>query len=448
MGYRDLIMRKDLTKGSVGSNIFKLAIPIIGSSFMQLAYNFIDMLWVGRLGSNAVAAVGTSGFYLHLGWAFTSIILVGTGIMVSQSIGRKKEEEAKYISTNGWVGVIAFTVFFILLIQLFYKPMIGFFDMQDIKLNEMAYGYLRWASMGLIPLFSFQLFSKISNARGNSKTPFQVSLFGIILNIILDPIFIFTLDFGVQGAAIASIISQSFAVILFWNRGASSFFNAIKNFSVSLHSIYQQAKLGLPPSTQYMIFSLIAIIMAKIVSGFGSEAIAAQKIGHQIESLTFITIGGLNNALMSFTGQNYGAGLFKRIHSGYKVGIFIAISFGALMTSIFLIFPSEMMSWFVKDESTISIGANYLRIIGLSQIFMTMDMIASGVINGIGKTKVPATINIMMILIRVPLALFLSQSHMYGLNGVWYAILISTFLRGSLLNLAYHYIKNITFKKI
>ncbi|TRX66056.1 MATE family efflux transporter [Carboxylicivirga sp. M1479] len=435
-------MQKDLTKGPVLSSIIKLAIPIIGSSFMQFAYNFTDMLWVGQLGSNAVAAVGTSGFFLHMGWAFASILMVGNNIAISQAIGRNDNEEAQNIAINALIGVFLLTIVYLSLIQVGHVQLIGFFELNNLATEQMAHSYLRWASVGLFFIFTTRLFTGNSNARGDSKTPFQITLIGVVLNIILDPIFIFVLDFGVTGAAMATLLSQLVAAGIFVVRRAKAFLGISKAWLISLKKMLQLARLGLPPSIQYMIFSFIAIVMAKIVAGFGSDAIAAQKIGLQIEAMTFMTVGGLNGAIMSFTGQNFGAKKHKRIHNGYKSGLLLALGFGAFMTVLFLLFSEEMVRWFVDEDTTVVIGAAYLRIVGLSQIFMCIEMIGSGVINGIGKTRYPATINISMTIVRVPLALWLSQPHRLGVNGIWYAILISTFLRGILVTSSYYYLNN------
>ncbi|MBK3519021.1 MATE family efflux transporter [Carboxylicivirga marina] len=440
-------MQKDLTKGPVLSSIIKLAIPIIGSSFMQFAYNFTDMLWVGKLGSNAVAAVGTSGFFLHLGWAFASIILVGNNIAVSQAIGSKQENKAQNTAINALLGVLLLTMLYVGLIQIGHVHFIDFFELNNTETETMAHNYLRMASLGLFFIFTTRLFTGISNARGDSKKPFQITLIGVIINIVLDPILIFVLDFGVLGAAIATLVAQLFSAVLFLMQRSYIFLGARKKWDLSFYQMLNLAKLGLPPSVQYMIFSVIAIVMAKIVAGFGSDAIAAQKIGLQIEAMTFMTIGGLNGAIMSFTGQNYGARDYKRVNSGYKSGLLIAIGFGLIMTALFQLFAEEMVRWFVQDDATVRIGASYLRIVGWSQVFMCVEMIGSGVINGIGKTRYPATINIVMTVVRVPVAIWLSQSHRLGVDGIWYAIFISTFLRGILVTSTYYYLNNTWLKR-
>jgi len=439
-------MQKDLTHGSAINNILKLAIPIIGSSFMQFAYNFTDMLWVGKLGSNAVAAVGSSGFFLHLGWAFASIILVGSNISVAQAIGRKENKQAQHIAINALLGVMLLTTIYMVLIQLGYRHLIGFFGLNN-ESTEMAHGYLRWASLGMYFIFTTRLFTGASNARGDSKKPLKITMAGVIINIILDPIFIFVMDWGVLGAAWATLIAQFIVTTIFWLQRSQSFLGLKSAWIISVHQIKQLARLGLPPSMQYMIFSVVAIIMAKIVAGFGSDAIAAQKIGLQIEAMTFMTIGGLNGAIMSFTGQNFGAGLYKRVTEGYNAGIVLAIVFGLFMTIIFMTFAEPMVRWFVDEAATVEIGAAYLRIVGMSQVFMCIEMIGSGLINGIGKTRYPASINMVMTLVRIPLAIWLSQPHRYGVNGIWYAILISTTFRGVLITSAYYYLRSSFLRK-
>jgi len=434
-------MNKDLTKGAVTHKIVQLALPIIGASFMQLAYSFTDMLWVGKLGSNAVAAVGTSGFFIHLGWALVSVALVGCGISVSQAIGKKEDNKAKHLSVNALMGVLLITGAYVLLIQMGYKYFVGFFNLNSIETEQMAHAYLRWSSAGLFFLFISRLFSGISNARGDSKLPFKIASIGIVVNIILDPLFIFVLDLGVLGAAWATLVAQILVAFLFWQKRSLAFLGKRASWQFSIVLLKKMLKLGFPPSTQYIIFSLVAIAMGKIVSGFGSDAIAAQKIGLQIEAITFMTVGGLNGAILSFTGQNFGAQLYQRVRQGFNAGIKVAFGFGGLMTIIFLLFSEKMVMWFVTDPETVAVGASYLRIVGLSQIFMCIDLISTGVLNGIGKTKLPASTNIIMILMRIPLAIWLSQPQHFGVNGIWVAILVSSTLRGLINTSVYFYLK-------
>ncbi len=434
-------MKKDLTVGSVFNNVTTLSLPIIGASFMQLAYNFTDMLWVGKLGSNAVAAVGTAGFFLHFGMALSSVVRMGSGVTVSQAMGAHNEKEAKNLTSNALLLLFAIVLIYVAAIFVFYKPLIGFFELNDSDTEIMAYHYLRLAAVGLFFMLSTRFFTGISNARGDSKFPFKVTTVGVLLNIILDPLFIFVFKLGVSGAAMATIIAQMIVFTLFWFKRSNAFLCTRRDFVFRWNKIVTMLKLGFPPSAQFIIFSLVAMVMGKIVAGFGSQAIAAQKIGLQIEAITFMTVGGLNNGIMSFTGQNFGARKLNRITAGFKVGMQIAVVFGILTTILFVSYSEELVRWFVDDFKTVQIGSDYLKIVGLSQVFMCIDMISAGVINGIGKTKIPASISIVMILFRIPLAIYLSQPQCFGVNGIWYALLISSTIRGLAITTAYFIIK-------
>ncbi|MBB6463614.1 MATE family efflux transporter [Flammeovirga kamogawensis] len=434
-------MKKDLTNGPVLEGIVGLALPIIASSFLQFAYNFTDMLWVGQLGSNAVAAVGTSAFFLQLTWAFASVFLLGTGISVSHAIGNKENKKAQIIAREALFFLMLIVAIMIVIIQLFYKDLIGFFKLNDLLVEGLAYDYLRCASLGLLFILTVNLFTGISNARGDAKTPLKITIVGVVINILLDPIFIFVLDLGVLGAALATIIAQSVSLILFWNKTAQDFLGTYKEWKWSTSTIKETINLGFPPSIQRIVFTVVGIIMARIVAQWGSDAIAAQKIGLQIESMTFMATGGLMGAMMSFTGQNFGAKKYSRISEGYSTALKIGVSLGVVMGILFYSFPTFFVRLFVQEEATVTIGADYLRIIGLSQVFMCVEMITSGIINGLGKTKVPATINITMTLIRIPMAIYLSSFTAIGINGVWLAIAISTVLRATSLTVAYQIIK-------
>ncbi|WP_136795999.1 MATE family efflux transporter [Desulfosediminicola ganghwensis] len=435
-------MNRDLTTGPIARNIITLALPIIGAAFLQFAYNFTDMLWVGRLGSEAVAALGTSGFLLHLAWAIISILLVGTTIRVSHAIGQKNEQRAESIAFNALTGTLVATVLLTIIVLLFHKQFIGFFRLNDLVTESLAHDYLQVVSIGLVFHFSSQLFNSISHGRGNSKIPFLITLTGVVLNIILDPILIFGFGLGVKGAALATVIAQVVSASLFWVKCGVPFIGPIHFGKINLREIGAICRIGFPPSTQRILFTLVGIVIARIVANWGSDAIAAQKIGLQLEAMTFMTMGGMTGAIVSFTGQNFGSSAMDRVREGYRIGIGIALIIGGTMTTLFLIFAESMVRWFVDDPDVLIMGASYLKIIGLSQCFMCVEMVTSGVMNGIGKTKIPSLINVIFTTIRVPLALWLSSIDSLGLDGIWYTILISTLLRCAFITLAYHKIKD------
>lgn len=419
----------DLTSGKELSVISLLSIPLIGSSLLQFLYNFIDMLFVGGLGPDAIASVGSASFYINLGYSIQAMIVVGGGIKIAHAMGSKNDiESTSYIGIslllNLLIGII--TIFGLLF---FGNQLLDFLGLQNDAVQSNAYQYL--VVSGFMLFFSYfnTFFIRMFNSFGNNKQSFYISALGLLLNIILDPIFIYTLKWGVIGAAIATLIAQVLMFILFVYLARDVLFQ--KNImQISYHKALEIIKLGIPMSTQRVLFTVINIILAKFIASYGTDAVAAQKIGLQIESVTFIVMGGLNGAVSSFIGQNFGAKKYLRILKGYRVSLLLGISY-AFLTSIIFFFLSEgLAQLFTNDTETIAITSSYLKIIGLSQIFMAMEIICNGVYTGIGLPKIPSAISIVFTLMRIPLALLLIP--VIGLDGIWWSIAISSFIKGML----------------
>jgi putative MATE family efflux protein len=422
-----------LTEGPISKLLIALAIPIIGSSFLQMAYGLVDMIWIGRLGSDAVAGIGTATFFINFGYALNSMIVTGAGIKVSHSIGAKNYTGATdYIKNAFFITFILFILFISGLI--FFKDgLIGYFELKNNEIENMAKTYLIITGFGLVFKFSNVLFSRILNSFGESKLPFKINGVGVVMNIILDPLFIFVLDMGVAGAAVATVLSQALSMFLFL-RASRDYFSIKNIFQYKLDKIRKILNLGLPISLQRILFTSFGIIIAKIIAQWGPDAIAAQRIGLQIESIAYMTAGGLYGAVVSFTGQNYGAKKYKRISEGYKIAFLLASIIGAIATLLFMIFPKDLISIFIRDPQTLEIGINYLKIIGLSQFFMCIEIISNASFSGVGKPKFASIISIIFTGMRIPIAYYLSHESRMGINGIWVSIALTSVLKGIILS--------------
>lgn len=419
----------DLTKGKVFSVIAALALPIMGSSLLQFTYNIIDMIWVGRLGSNAVASIGSSSLYINIGNAINSLVVIGAGIKVAHSIGEKNNKAVKeYINSgiiiNTFIGII-----FGLLLFIMGKALIGFLGINNYQVEKDAYHYLLINVFVLFISFFNMMYTRIIGSFGNNKLAFNINATGVLLNIILDPICIYYLKLGVIGAAVGTLVANIVMFIMF-----RIFTNGIFNYDFSSKIDYKKIKeiikLGLPMASQRVLFTIINIFLAKIIAFFGSDAIAAQKIGVQVESVAYMVIGGLNGAVASFTGQNFGAKEYDRIKKGYKSSLLVGMSYGLFIALIFLVFNKSIIKIFVSEETTIKIAAAYLVAVAYSQIFSAIEMITNGYFTGIGKPNIPATISIIFTALRIPLALILIKP--LGVNGIWASICITSILKGVL----------------
>lgn len=413
----------DLTKGKVAKVLLMLAIPIMASSLLQFTYNLVDMLWVGRLGSDAVASIGSASFFTGLGYSINALVVTGTSIKVSHAIGLKDEKAIKkYINSGLFINLILGLIYALSLIFLG-KNFIGFLHLNNLEVEKEAYTYLAISAPMMFFAFFNTLYTKILSSYGNNKGALKINALGIFINIVLDPILIYTLNLNVFGAAVATLISNFIMFIIFRYKGKDTFKYDF-NVGIEKSKMLEIIKLGFPTAFQRILFTIVNILLARIIALFGSDAIAAQKIGLQIESITFMVIGGLNGAMASFAGQNYGAKKFKRIVEGYRSALKIGIIYSIITALSFIFIPNILVRIFISDFNTILIASGYLKMVSISQVFSTVEMVSNGLFTGVGKPKIPAAISIIFTILRIPMANFI------GVNGIWLSIALSSVFKG------------------
>lgn len=424
----------DLTQGKVINVLTALALPIMGSSLLQFTYNLIDMLWVGGLGSDAVASIGSSSFFIGLGYSINSLVVIGTGIKVSHAIGEKNNKDVKQYINSGITINFVIAIIYALILIFLGKGFISFLNLNNEFVERNSYYYL--AINAPILFFSFFnfLYTRIFSSFGNNGDSLKINAMGMILNIILDPIFIYIFKLGVLGAAIATLIANIVMFILYRIK-SNGILHYDKSIGIDKEKVMEIIRLGFPMAFQRILFTIVNIILAKIIAIFGTNSIAAQKIGLQIESITYMVIGGLNGAIASFTGQNFGASKFKRIKQGYYTALLLGITYSIIMSVIFIVFKEPIIRLFIREKNTILIASGYLQAVAFSQSFSTIEMVSNGLFTGLGMPKIPAMISIVFTVLRIPIALILMKT--LGISGVWWSIAISSILKGTVAYFTY-----------
>ena len=417
----------DLTTGQVQRVIVALALPLVGSSLLQFTYSLVDMFWVGALGSDAVASIGAASFYIMLGQAIQSLIVVGAGIKVSQAVGRRDQALIQRYVRAGRRMNLGLGLLFVFLLILFGQTLIDFLNMDAPNVERLAYSYLLVSAPMLVFSFFNLLFARLFSAYGNTTTAMRINATGVTLNMILSPLFIYPLGLGVVGAGLATLVANVVMFGFFWHR-ARVLFDWEETVEPNRTDYQEILRLGFPMATQRVLFTIISIFLARMIGSYGTEAIAAQRIGLQIESIAYMIIGGLNGAIASYTGQNLGARKVDRVHEGYRVTTRLGVLYTGLITLVFLFVPDVLIGLFVDDPRTIDIGASYLRIIGISLIFASFEMIGNGYFSGLGLPKIPATISIVFTVVRIPLALALEPY--LGIDAIWWSIALSSIIKG------------------
>lgn len=432
----------NLTEGNISKSLTLLALPIMGTSLINMLYNLTDMMWLGRLSTDAVAGAGTVGFFLWFGMGLVAISQIGVGVGVSQSYGRDDIDGVKSFISNAIKLDLFIAIVYSLSLLIFRHKVIGFFNLGDPKVVQMALDYLVIVSFGLVFHFINPVFSGIFNASGNSFTPFVINSVGLIVNIILDPLLIFGVGpfprMEIKGAALATVLAQVVVTFTFIiaARKNKPLFSDLNLFKLpELKYIKKITKLGVPAFMQIAMHSGIGMVIARILSGWGPMAIAVQSIGSQIESISWMTAEGFSTAISTFVGQNYGAKNYDRVKEGYYKGLRIVCTIGLITTTLFVFGAEPIFKIFIKDDPiALKEGIIYLRILGLSQIFMCAEIASTGAFNGIGRTHQPAISGITFNALRIPGALILSSTAL-GLSGIWWSISISSMFKGIILTL-------------
>lgn len=428
--------KPNILSGNIEKVLFSLAIPIVLSNFIQTLLGIIDMIWIGKLGSEAVSAIGTASFYVNLATALTTLVCIGSGVKIAHSIGSKDKQSESVYFNNGLLLSIGISVLYVIVVGVFSNELIQYLDISDSSIANMALEYLRTSLYGVPFLFIVTYFITVMTSYGETKTTFKANSIGLIFNIIVDPILIFGIgpipEMGVSGAAWATNIARMI-ILLVLVLSKPTFLNGSLKRKIEKSKAYEVMKMGLPITLQRIIFIFISMIIAKIIVRFGTDAIAVQKIGIQIESISYVTIGGLQGAISAFIGQNYGNRNYRRISQGFSIATKLVVLFGIIVTIVMLIFPEQLFSIFINDSNIINEGVSYMQAIAFSQLFMCVELLTVGAFNGIGKTYVPPVVSISLTLLRIPLALVLSS--LVGIKGVWWSISISSILKGTVLYL-------------
>lgn len=439
-----MMENRKLTEGSITGTLVKLAIPIMATSFVQMAYNLMDMIWLGRLSTNAVAAAGTAGFFTWFGSALFMIGKIGAEIGVAQSYGKNDLEAVqKYVNHTIQIDIIIAVIYSSILI-LFRHEIIGFFNLGNDEVIKMAIDYLVIVSIGMVFYFLNPVFSGIFNGSGNSTTPFKINVVGLIVNMTLDPLMIMGIGpfpkMGIKGAALATIIAQFIVTLIFLkiSKDDPELFSNLNIFTrMNKDYLKNIFKLGLPAALQTGIFASIAMVIAKIIAKWGPTPIAVQNVGSQIESISWMTAGGFSTAISAFIGQNYGAGKWLRIRKGYKKGLMIVGTIGIFATILLMFGARPIFRLFIpNDKEAIEIGIRYLKILSLSQFFITIEIATQGAFYGLGRTFPPALITMVFNSLRIPFSLILSSTSL-GLDGIWWSISMSSVFKGIVLTTWY-----------
>ena len=386
-----------LTKGSVGKGILLFALPLLGSSLIQQLYSTVDLIFVGQLlGTKASAAIGASGLIVTCMIGFFNGMAVGTNVFAARHYGaRRFEQLKKLIQTIFWTGIIG--GFSLTVIGLVLSPVFLTWMGTPESIFPLAVRYLRIYMASMISVVSYNLLSGVLRALGDSRTPMLYQFFGGIINVFADFIFLYVFHMGVEGTAFATLFSQTFAaigVMIHLYRLKEPYALRIRFSDCSLKEFTDILKVGVPAGVQSIIITLSNIIIQSQINTLGVTSVASFTVYFRVELIIYLPIVALGQAVVSFIGQNYGAGNWERIKKGNRLCIFggSLITFAACI--LLIIAMPVILNVFTKDAAVAAQTLEIVKVTFPFYFFYTVLECFSSNLRGFGKAFLPMIVTV------------------------------------------------------
>jgi putative MATE family efflux protein len=434
-----------LTEGPILPSLVTLAVPLVVANVLQAAYQLIDAFWVGRLGGNAVAAVSVSFPVMFLCISLGLGFAIAGSTLIAQYFGAKDHANVDHVASQ--------TILLIALISVF-LGIVGYI-LSPLFLNALgvapdvyggALSFMRVSFIGLIFNFVFFMFQSVLRGVGEVKIPVYIVLGTVILNFVLDPLFIFGWGpipaSGVAGAAIATVGTQSIAAII------GIFILVGGKYSVRLHwrdltpdwvYIKRAFRLGFPASIEGSARALGLIAMTFLITSFGTVSMAAYGVGSNILQVVMIPAIGLSMAIATLVGQNIGARNMERAAKIARLGSIVGfVALEAFGIIVFFTAPFIVRFFVPSDEHVIEAGAIFLRIIAFSWGFIGVQFCLTAVFRASGNMVMTMMLTLIsQWVLQFPLAYILSKHTSMGIDGIWWSIPIANTLMGIIVVLIY-----------
>ena len=418
--------------------LWTLAIPIMFGMGIQTLYNLVDMIFIGKLGGQAITGIAFNMplFFLVLGLTMG----LGTGVTASiaRFIGQENKKQADNSAEHAVFMAAIISVFLSLVGLMFGKTILTFFGATGEILN-LGWAYLRVMCIGMPFMIFSGFFRSILAGEGDMKFPMMIAGLGTVLNIILDPIFIFELEsyggfgfgLGIAGAAMATVISQVivffvFIYMLFFKDHSYITFR-LRDFSFSTDIIWDIVKIGLPASLSMVVMAVGQGVFNKILIHFSADTVAAYQVAGRLDMLVFLPIFSIAASLTTLVGMFFGAKEYEALRFTIKYGIMSAFFLTVLSSTFIFLFAEIAVGFFTEDELIISISANFLRLFAFVYPLISVGITTGRVLQGLGKGLPVLVITIVRVLgVSAPLAVFFIFYMGKPVEWVWYSMMLST----------------------
>ncbi|MFH1438923.1 MAG: MATE family efflux transporter [Candidatus Woesearchaeota archaeon] len=387
-------------------SLFKLAWPMLIGMLVQTLYNIVDTAFVGRLGAESIAALTFSFPIFFIFIAINSGIAIGMSSRIARYLGGKNKEQAENTAMHGLIISVLLSVIAVILGVAFLDPIFSLFGAEGVVL-VLAKEYMSIVLYGMLFMFLSFLINSIFSAQGDTITPMKVQVFALVLNIILDPIFIYVLGYGVKGAAIATTISfiLGFIGFVYYLHKKSYLTIHPSSFTFSTRIIKEIFSIGIPGSMMMLLMSLYLMFINKFMAHFGIDYVAAFGITFRLESVAIMPIVAFSTAILTLVGMFHGAKRNDLLKEIIWYGIRINVLFTAAIGALFFIFPKLFLMLFTTDAALLQLGSAYLRIQVLYFPLIAITMMIARSMQGMGYGMPGLIVNLVrVIFVAIPLS--------------------------------------------
>ncbi len=430
---------RDLSVGKESKLIFQFATPMLLGNMFQQLYNVVDSIIVGQyIGKEALAAVGSSFPIIFTLISFIIGIAIGSTVIISQYFGAKDFDKVKRAIDTLYIFIF-FASLFVSFLGIYFSSDIFHLIGLPEDIIPQADSYLKIYLSGLVLFFGFNATSAILRGLGDSRTPLYFMIVATIMNIGLDFLFVVGFDWGIEGAAYATIAAQGGAfitAIIYLNRTHEIINLSWRKMVFDRQLFKANIRIGIPIGLQQSFVALSMMVMYFLVNPFGTNSVAAYSVVFRIDSFAAMPAMNFAAALSTFVGQNLGANKPERVRTGLISTAVMTSIFAFTITAIALLLAEPLMRLFTNDAEVIAIGMDYLYIVSPFYVVFTVMFTIGGVMRGAGDTMIPMLITFIALwVVRIPLCYYLSID--MGIIGIWWGIPMAWFT-GALLSFIYY----------
>ncbi len=413
-----------LTEGSIVKGFILFALPLFLGSLFQQLYGTVDLIFVGNyMGKTEAAAVGASSILVTCLIGLFTGISVGAGVITAQYWGAKEEKNVRTSMENAIFLAVTGGILLMIAGQILADWALRALQTPTSILAE-ALVYIRIYLLAIMSMIIYNMCAGILRAMGDSRTPFLVLAAGGFLNVLMDWMFIALLGWGVAGAALATVVSQTFTAVYLLAHICKKEKLLKQKWKIERKMSSKIIKIGVPLGIQSMILTLSNLVVQYYINGFGEDAVAAFTVYFRVESMLYLPIVAFGQSIVTFAGQNYGAGNYGRIKKGAVICNALSAAVIGVLSAVILAFGRPILGIFCKDESVILLG---LQIIGVSFPFYFVYAImevTGGLVRGMGQTIQSMVIVILTLCVCrvVLLKIFVEQFHSLKMVAAVYPV--------------------------